>query len=88
MLCLRPPPLWQLHMTDDTPTPDYARPPGFMTLGTKLGNNTILIRVVEIASVCEAGRRGSLLFLRSGESVAVRENLGEVVEAMNAEAPD
>lgn len=70
-----------------------SRPPGFMTLGT-IHNETVLIRVAEVASVCEGQlissgeRRGALLTLRSGQQADVRESLGEVTEAMNAEATD
>ena len=62
-------------------------PHGFMTLGTVLGDETILIRIIEVASVCE-GERGSLLTFRSGQQVAIREGLREITKAMNVEATD
>lgn len=74
------------------PERDYRRPRGFMTLGTDAGETTI-IRVTEVAAVCEgktvgSRRRGALLTLNSGQQADVVESLSEVAEAMNAEDPE
>ena len=63
------------------------RPPGFMTLGT-LDDETILVRVDEVAAFCEGARSGALLTLRCGRQVDVRESISEIAEAMKIEEDD
>lgn len=64
---------------------DKRRPRGFMTLGTTDGD-TVLVRVAWVVEVLEEGK-GSLLTMRYGAGPTVKESIGEVAEAMNAEDP-